>query len=160
MREKIGEIVLGDKAYLSDPCYGEHVCNEIINVIPGTYNVYITRCESLDIFYKGRVSSIFAIHKDYSKKYNKLSADDRENLWCSVDSGTCGIFDYDYFVSTRDDDDVDEEWYEKHIIGRMKDYLITDGKGAVSSSGVGDGTYPVYAEYDKNKAYSIRIKFL
>lgn len=156
MRKKVGIIHLGDKAYLSDPCYGHTCwCNTFIDTIEGQYRVYITR--SKDEF--GMVTNLVAIHEDYYKRNFKLPKNDCENIWCGVDSGTCGIFDYEYFRSTRGDNDVDDDWYQENVIG-MGLYNITDDKGVISCSGFGDGTYPVFAEYNKDKqAYAIRICF-
>ena len=53
----------------------------------------------------------------------------------------------------------DMEWYDKNVI-QMGDYNICDGLGAISSSGCGDGNYPVFAEYEGDSAFAIRIKFL
>ena len=160
MKRKIGEIEIGEYAFLSDPCYGKYSAhNSTIGTIKGVYNVFITRCESIDDFYKGRISNIYVIHKDYYKKDKTQPNDDKENLHCFVDSGTCGIFDAEYFEKFHTDDDVDDDWYEKFVIN-MDDYIITEGKGAISSSGIGDGCYKVYAKYDKGNAYAIRIKFL
>lgn len=159
-KKRIGTIELGEVAFLSDSCYGTNSkWNCTMGVVAGTYNVYITRAEHKDDFYKGRVSNLIAIHKDYYKKYKTLPTDDKEQLFCAVDSGTCGIFDGEYFGEFHSEDDVDEDWYEENVID-MDEFTITDGKGAISSSGCGDGLYKVYATYDKDKAFALRIKFL
>ena len=163
-KEKVGEIKLGNVAYLSDPCYDckpNSFYNCTIKTIPGDYLVYITRSESKDIWYKDRITSIMAIHKDYYPKFKKMPQDERELLFCAVDSGTCGIFDKEYYEQHHSSttSDIDEGWYEKFVI-EMNEYTTTDNKGAISSSGWGDGTYPVFAEYIGDKAFAIRIKFI
>lgn len=158
-KKRIGQIVLGETAFLSDSCYGTNTkWNCTMKVVSGKYNVYITRAEHKDELYKGRISNIIAIHSDYYRNHKTLPKDDRENLFCAVDSGTCGIYDGEYFAQYHSEDDVDDTWYNNII--NMDEYIITDGKGAVSSSGVGDGLYKVYASYDKDKAYALRINFL
>lgn len=164
-KEKVGVITLGKLAYLSDPCYDckpNNFYNCAIETIPGEYLVYITRSESKSIWLENRITSIMAIHKDYYPKFKAMPKNDREMLWCAVDSGTCGIFDKEYYEKhhSSTSNDIDEEWYDDFVCNRMDEYITTDGKGAISSSGLGDGRYPVFAEYSGNKAFAIRIKFL
>lgn len=160
MKKKIGEIELGDVAFLSDPCYGtECRGNTTINTIAGKYNVYITRSESKSIWCENRISSIMVVHKDFAPKYKKMPNDDREMLMCGVDSGTCGIFDYEYYKNFHNENDVNDEWYEKNVI-EMNEFKTTDNLGCLSRSGFGDGRYPVFAEYKSEKAFAIRIKFI
>lgn len=159
-KQKIGTIEMGEIAFLSDPCYGTITSwNCTMSMVQGKYNVYITRCESRDEFYKDRISSLVAIHSDYYKTNKTMPNDDKEQLVCAVDSGTCGIFDAEYFEQFHTENDVDDEWYEENVI-QMDEFTITDGKGAISSSGIGDGCYKVYAHYDKDKAYALRIKYM
>ena len=161
MKKKIGEIELGGKVYFSDPCYGTKVgfFENTLEVIPGKYNVYITRSESLNDFIRDRITNLFIVHKDYYKNFKKMPKGDKKSLSTAVDSGTCGIYDSNYFEKYHTENDVDDNWYDENVI-KMDDFKITDGKGAISSSGIGDGCYPVYAEYDKNKAFAIRINYL
>ena len=160
MKKKIGTITLTDLTFLSDPCYGtETWCNDVISTIPGEYNVFVTICESRNSWLKGRISSILAIHKDYTKSLKGMPKDNSEDIYCGVDSGTCGIFNAEYFEKFHDEQGVEDEWYDKNVI-QMDDYNICDGLGAISSSGCGDGNYPVFAEYKGDSAFAIRIKFL
>jgi hypothetical protein len=159
-KKLIGKIELGEVAFLSDSCYGTNSkWNCTMKVVPGIYNIYITRAEHKDDFYKGRISNLIAIHKDYYKKHKTLPTDDKEQLFCAVDSGTCGIYDGEYFSKYHTEDDVDDEWYENNVI-EMDEFTITDGKGAITSSGCGDGLYRVFASYDKENAFALRIKYL
>lgn len=158
MKKKIGTITLTDLTFLSDPCYGtETWCNDVIPTKAGEYNVYITRSESQTT--RGRISSIFAIHKDYTKFLKGMPTDDSKEITCCVDSGTCGIFNAEYFEQYHTEDSVDDAWYDTNVI-QMNEYKICDGLGAISSSGCGDGRYPVFAEYEGDDAFAIRIKFL
>ena len=158
MKKKIGTIELTDLTFLSDPCYGTEIwCNDVINTIPGAYDVFITRSESH--WARGRISSILAIHKDYRKKLKGMPKNDEEIIFCGGDSGTCGIFNAEYYEKYHTANDVDDDWYDKNVI-QMNEYTICDGLGAISSSGRGDGHYPVYAEYDADDAFAIRIRFI
>lgn len=158
-KHKIGTITLSEETFLSDPCYGYNLGgNAFIKTLKGEYNVFITRSESTDRFFTNRITSIMVVHNDF-KNFVKMPKNDKENLYCSVDSGTCGIFDYEYYKTNHSEKDVDDDWYDKFVINR-KDTIITDNKGAISSSGIGDGCYPVFAEYVGDKAYAIRICFL
>ena len=164
-KEKVGVITLGKITYLSDPCYDckpNNFYNCTIETIPGDYLVYVTRSESKSMGIENRITSIMAIHKDYYPKFKTMPKNDKENLYCCVDSGTCGIFDKEYYEKhhSSTSNDIDEEWYNDFVCNRMDEYITTDGKGAISSSGLGDGRYPVFAEYSGNKAFAIRIKFL
>ena len=160
-KEKVGVMTLGSVAYLSDPCYDcqpSGIYNCTIDTIPGEYLVYVTTSESIEN--KGLITSLLAVHKDFYPKYKKMPKDDREMLYCAVDSGTCGIFDKEYYEQhhSKTSTDIDEDWYEKFVIN-MVDYNITDNKGAISSTGVGDGYFPVFAEYSGERAFAIRILF-
>lgn len=159
-KQRIGTIEIGEIAFLSDPCYGTNTqWNCTMNMVQGKYYAYITRYEGKSEYLKDRIQSLIVVHSDYYKTDKTLPNDDKEELVCAVDSGTCGIFDGEYFEETHTTDDVDDEWYEENVI-QMDDFTITDGKGVISSSGCGDGIYKVFAHYDKDKAYALRIRFL
>lgn len=159
MKQRIGTIKLGDIAFLSDPCYGTmSKWNCTMEMVPGDYAVFITRTEAKMI--EGRISNIYVIHTDFYKKFKKRPSDDSEMLLCAVDSGTCGIFSAEYFEQFHNETDVDDDWYEENVI-KMDEFKITDEKGAISSSGLGDGLYPVFAEYTNGgRAFALRIKFI
>lgn len=157
-KENIGTITLGEIAFLSDPCYGTiSKWNCTMEMIPGDYFVFITRTMTQMI--QGSISSLYVVHKDFYKNFKKRPSDDHERLRCAVDSGTCGIFSAEYFEKFHDESGVDDDWYEENVI-KMDEFKITDGKGAISSTGLGDGLYPVFAEYKDGKAFALRIKYL
>lgn len=160
IRKKIGIIELGDTAYLSDPCYSTNcVHNCTIKTIPGKWYVFIRKSQSA--LGENRVSNLIAIHLDYYKEFKRNPMNDKENLYCCVDSGTCGIFDKNYFEKYHNEDGVDDKWYDDNIISNVyKDSFITDNLGVISSSGFGDGIYNVFAEYKNDRAFAIRINFI
>jgi hypothetical protein len=159
-KQRIGTIEIGEIAFLSDPCYGTiSRWNCTMSMVSGKYYAYITRFEGKSDYLKDRIQSLVIVHSEYYKTDKTLPNDDKEQLVCAVDSGTCGIFDGEYFAQFHTENDVDDDWYEKNVI-EMDEFTITDGKGVISSSGIGDGCYKVYAHYIKDKAYALRIRFL
>lgn len=160
MKKKIGIITLGEKAFLSDACYGT-ICkgNCTIDTIPGEYIAFITRSESKSPYIGGRISNLFVVHKDFYPTYKKMPKNDKEMLFCGVDSGTCGIYDEEYYRKYHTENEVDDDWYEKNVI-EMEEFNITDNLGVISRSGCGDGLYPVYADYKDGKAFALRVNFL
>ena len=159
-KKKIGTIRLSENTFLSDPCYGtESMGNDVIKTLPGEYDVFITRSQSKDIVYKGLVSSVIAVHKDYIKFFKGMPSDDKEDIFCAVDTACCGIFNGEYYEKTHTPTDVDEDWYQENVI-LMDDYKITEGLGVITSSAQSDGCYPVFAEYVGDEAFAIRIKYL
>lgn len=114
----------------SDPCYrsGEW-CADSFPAKNGLYRVYI--------YHKDKRNAVLEIiHQDYDTK--SVDWDDADSA-CAVDSGTFGFFDKVYY-DTYHDGELDEEWYNDNVVD-ADDYLITDGAGAWSSSGYGDGMY-------------------
>lgn len=157
-KENIGTIKIGDIAYLSDPDCGTYdKRNCTMEMVPGDYIVFITRTQSK--VFNGTISNIYAIHKDYYTNFKMRPKDDHEMLICDVCSSYCGIFDGNYFETYHDNTGVDDDWYEEKIQD-MPEYTLTDGFGAVCWSGIGCGTYKVYAEYTQGKAFALRINFL
>ena len=114
----------------SDPCYksGEW-CADSFPAKNGLYRVYIYHTEN-------RNAVLEIIHKDYDT--NSVDWDDADSA-CGVDSGTFGFFDKEYY-DNHHDGELDEEWYDKNVVN-SDDYLLTDGAGAWSTSGYGDGMY-------------------
>lgn len=114
----------------SDPCYYSGIwCADSFPAKNGLYRVYI--------YHKDKKNAVLEIiHQDYDTK--SVDWDDADSA-CAVDSGTFGFFDKVYY-DTYHDGELDEEWYNDNVVD-ADDYLITDGAGAWSSSGYGDGMY-------------------
>lgn len=114
----------------SDPCYrsGEW-CADSFPAKNGLYRVYIYHTDK-------RNAVLEIIHQDYDNK--SIDWDDADSA-CAVDSGTFGFFDKKYYDKYHDGE-LDEEWYNNNVVD-ADDYLLTDGAGAWSSSGYGDGMY-------------------
>ena len=219
-----GTITLGEVVKVSDPRYGDDTwCSgKLTDVLPGEYECSHALMDEGD--WGIRVSGIRVVHKDYLGTIPDIKMSEID---VGVDSGQCGIFDYDYYMQYHTAEDDDEEWYEricgltygkkKNInyipfeesefykpiykdltlggrdcielqeresrirllvemekarvqygntrVGSPMTYYFdantTDGKGYVSASGDGDGSYTcAIARNDDNKIVAIELIYL
>lgn len=162
-------INLSNEVVVSDPCYSRPTwCQTILqDVLPGRFIAQVN--EDPD---SGRCAEVLVIHEDYYQKRLDYSY----HGGCGVDSGQLGIFDAS---SYRDDayaagittpkvefmipnDQEGDAWYEK----MCKLTLSNDGFGAydagiVSSSGFGDGMYPLdVARNDQGQIVAMQVVFI
>ena len=98
--ELIGRFSLGNKVMVSDPCYGTDTwCQGVLeNVREGFWDAYIKITDEGN--WGKRVAELVAINLDYNDEYDGLTSEDINELQefeVGVDSGTAGIFDYDYY---------------------------------------------------------------
>lgn len=148
--EKCGEITLSSKTRVSDPCYKDMTtwCAATVKTLPGRYNCYY------QLTGENRVAALKVVHEDYDRpdlEINKYF----EDADIGVDSGTCGIHDFDYFETNA----PDEEWYDS-MCG-MDNAIILDGKSFTTRSGYGDGSYDLYAAINENgDIIALRIPFI
>ena len=166
-------INLGPEVYVTDPCYSVPTwCQtKLTNVLPGEWICTMIYDEKGG---SNRNAELYLVHKDYQGKNLLYDWD-----WLGdfgVDSGQAGVFDA---ASYRDDayaagittPEVDfnlpghdlegDAWYEK----MCKFTLANDGwgtyaAGAVSSSGYGDGMYPVYSAEVDGKVVALQLVFI
>lgn len=165
-----GEITLGKKVQVTDPCYDPDVwCTEVIeNMLPGKYNTFAT------IVNKGmlgrRVAELTIAHESVelsSLKFTKTVAGD-----IGVDSGNCGFFDCDKyreakeadikFVEEHGDDEIGpftSKWWSisdnlRALGGTLDDW------GVLSHSGYGDGGYDLYLAYDESGENVVAAKIV
>lgn len=156
------QIILSKNVRVSDPCYTDDVwCKtQLTNVLPGAYNWTVSFNDTSG--WGHRVSGITLIHESFD--------DDDSIEWqyhsdIGVDSGQAGIF---CETSYRNDEvapsittpDVNfmygeggegEAWYEKMCRFTLSSESFgAYDTGVVSSSGIGDGSYPLYVAYDDN----------
>ena len=109
-----GIITLNDKVMVSDPCYGLNTwCQGVVeNVLPGEYECKVGFSDE-DIFGM-RVADIEVVHKGYVSQFLDYRA---EAFEVGVDSGTAGIFDYEYYKKYHTDrnetEHVDDDWYDR-----------------------------------------------
>ena len=158
---------------VSDPCYSlDTWCQtKLSNVLPGKYNVDVDKSDLGD--WGVRVSSITVVHEDYVD-----DGDWEQHSECGVDSGQCGIFCMTGYrndelsksitTPTLDNpfvlpynDKGGDMWYEKmcHFTLCEPQWGLYD-TGVVSSSGIGDGQYPLDVMMDGDKIVGMRLEYL
>lgn len=161
-------IQLSSNVMVSDPCYSVPTwCQtQLDNVLAGKYYIDVQTDED-----DGRNYAIVAVHEDYVSQKKRWY----NHGEFGVDSGQAGIFDmasyrndevaesittpeYDFSIPRHEDGD---EWYIK----MCKLTLATENswgsydRGVVSSSGWGDGSYPLKVQKDKGKIVGICLDF-
>jgi len=138
---------------ITDPCYDKSVgCCGTAGAQSGKWNAFIT--EEHRSSWGNRVTSLVALHE---------SVEDVENIFMEpwlfldidvgVDSGQAGIFDDKYYRA-------DENFYEEcgsHTLSEKRAGTLK--YGAVSSSGLGDGSYVALALQKDGKNVGIKIDF-
>ena len=168
------QITLSENVMVSDPCYSlDTWCQTKLNgVLPGLYNVEVEKSDQGD--WGTRVSGITILHESITDDGISLEWEDHSE--CGVDSGQCGIF---CMTSYRNDevsegitspetdfvlpynDNEGDKWYEKMCMFTLsKDQFGLYDTGVVTSSGIGDGLYPMEVMMDKEKIVGIRITYL
>ena len=161
---------------VSDPCYTPDTwCQtKLTNVLPGRYNVEVEKSDQGD--WGTRVSGITILHESITDDGISLEWEDHSE--CGVDSGQCGIFcmtsyrndemsesittpDVNFNLGDYRKDDGGEKWYEKMCRFTLsEDQFGLYDTGVVSSSGIGDGLYPLEVMMDKEKIVGMRITYL
>jgi hypothetical protein len=167
-------IKLSEDVMVSDPCYslGTWCQTKLNNVLPGIYNVQVEKSDEGD--WGTRVSGITILHESITDDGISLEWEDHSGV--GVDSGQCGIF---CMTSYRNDeiaegittpvvdfnitgnDGEGDVWYLKMCKFTLsKEQFGLYDTGVVSSSGIGDGMYPMEVMLDKEKVVGIRITYL
>ena len=170
----MNQITLSENVMVSDPCYSlDTWCQtKLNNVLPGKYNVEVDKHDE-GTGWGVRVSSITVIHEDYTD-----NDDWEQHSECGVDSGQCGVFCMTGYrndelsksitTPTLDNpfvlpynDKGGDMWYEKmcHFTLCEPQWGMYD-TGVVSSSGIGDGQYPLDVMMDGDKIVGMRLEYL
>lgn len=158
------EIISG-KAHISDPCYSSDTwcAGSVDNMRNGVYHCYGILSE--DGAWGKRVAEISILHDNvFGSSDNK----DWEllDINVGVDSGQCGIFDYEYYMqhggADHNREDNSNEFYDKacDITLGTPGYGVFDNSSFVSSSGYGDGSYNAYKLMDDGKVVGIKVVFI
>ena len=150
----IGTIELSDKVFISDPCYNTDTwCTvRICNVIPGTYHCKIRMTGNC-------VKELIAVHESALQLKSRITWEYAGSA--GVDSGQMSIVDYDHFDKLNEVEKTKDNWYDKVCKITLKDNAgIADKHSAVCSSGYGDGSYPVYGNWIKDKLRAIKVVFI
>ena len=172
----MNQITLSENVMVSDPCYTPDTwCQtKLNNVLPGKYNVEVDKHDE-GTGWGVRVSSITILHENYPNDHDLIWEGHSE---CGVDSGQCGIFcmtsyrndemsesittpDVNFNLGDYRKDDGGEKWYEK-----MCRFTLSENQwglydtGVVTSSGIGDGLYPLLVAMDNDKIVGMRLEYL
>ena len=173
----MNQITLSENVMVSDPCYSPDTwCQtKLDNVLPGLYNVEVDRHDE-GTGWGVRVSGITILHESITDDGISLEWEDHSE--CGVDSGQCGIF---CMTSYRNEelsvgittppldnpfvlpynDKGGDMWYEKMCQFTLgKEQFGLYDTGVVSSSGIGDGLYPMDVMMDGDKIVGIRLEYL
>ena len=166
-------IKLSDTVMVSDPCYTVPTwCqHKLTGVLPGEY--LTTAMESDEGDWGDRIGLLVAVHKDYLDDCanNKLNWRAVKGAVIGVDSGQCGIFNFDEYrndsIFTEDANcgftvyDDGDNWYN-----HMCDMTLSENMwgaydtGVVSSSGYGDGSYRLLVAKAQGKIVGIGVDYL
>ena len=136
----IGKIYLSNNIIVSDPCYHSDLwCTKRLTISGGEYNCYMT-IKDCGAWGK-RIANVVI------KKVGYSNVSPKKLVGCvGVDSGQCGIYDLDYFISKDNDKDWNNvnSWYRGVCDETLAGDFYWDDKCIVTSSGYGDGGYDVY----------------
>lgn len=161
-----GKVIVGDPSYQDL----ESVC-VIDNVLKGTYNCYATKAD--EYLWGRRVVSLEIKHIDH------LDDSDYEEFdSIPVDSAKACISDFDFRIGKFSDEsrstwldglytllygyDIEGNiiFDEDTFTGEERRFAVVDNKAVVSSSGIGDGCYPVDVVWADDKIVCIKITYL
>jgi len=158
---KVGTFEIGSgEVVVSDPCYSLGTwCQGQVHAKNGNWIGSVVMSDEDD--WGIRVGKLIAKHEDHQ---NVEFSDNPSNIDAGVDSGQMSIFDFDHYNLGDEDEDSGEfgrgDWYDLVCRKTLKDQFGVLPGGVVSSSGVGDGSYPVFIEYEGEKAVAIKVEFL
>lgn len=147
-------IICSGAIRVADPCYGDDTwcMGTLKNAKNGTWNAYTRRKNEPG--WGVRNTHIVIVHE--SAVVSKVKLDQILEATIGVDSGQAGFFD-----STRNTSN-DKEYDE--VCGQTLETDLSAGvidRGAVSSSGIGDGSYHCrYAKDEKGEVIAAEIRFL
>lgn len=167
--EHIGTFNLGTKVMVSDPCYKLNTwCQGVLeNVKSGIWEAYLKMSD------KGtwgiRVAELITVNSEHYKEH-PIIMDEHQEFEVGVDSGTAGIFDYDYYCKYHNENTIDEDWYDTQIHHQFfpsydssdwQKSIFTEFNGVASMTGYGDGGYDCYvARNEEGEIVGIRIIYI
>lgn len=166
--KELGTIQLDNKIIVSDPCYDLYDRGpKTIDILPGTYTASV--CYADCNHWGKRVAYLSITHNEYQKLEQTNQLKYKELTGTGVDSGQMGIFDYNAFVDASEEEKIfgdPENFYGKCCeitLKKSQAGIVYDKNttiGVVSSSGWGDGYYPIYIAKENNQVIAVCIVFI
>lgn len=160
---KIGEIQLSNHVTVSDPCYesGIECASRLNNVKPGTYHCFMER----EYASYGHVKHLIVCHSEHLDVMDEYIYASEQEIEVAVDSGTCGIFDTEYYDEYHQDTESEKhmDWYRRFVLDDSHyadSFNFTDDAGVFTDSGYGDGEYQVYVYEVNDEIVRICIEFI
>ena len=154
-KQTIGKKHFGGTIDITDPCYDKNVwCRTTATVKDGEYSCVIWKAtESYKFEDKEHKYTLVGVIGIYLNGIIPTQKSMKEIDSIGVDAGLAGFF-------KNKPDYNDDEWKEFCDSIRKGNAWIKD-EGFFSSSGHGDGCYPVYAHYDANNEIdALEIRFM
>lgn len=152
MEKVIGTRMFGNRVDITDPCYDHEVwCRKNdVEIVPGEYECYVEIWDNSQTGGWGDRVAKIGIRRLGS------AAVTSENLGVvGVDAGLAGFFE-------NKRDFTDDEWREFcQFVDKDDEKAWLVAEGFFSSSGYGDGAYPVYAFSDSTgRVVALEIWFI
>lgn len=165
---------LGSKVVVSDPCYEIPTwCHAVVEgVLPGTYIGEINTSD--EGVWGTRVANLKAIHEDHHLTKHKIKWEQHPNT-IGVDSGQCGIFNFDQYRDDKQSESYDielmfsgdwsdkpgDDWYQRMCtLTNSEDSYGVTPDGIVSCTGFGDGAYTLMVGKVNDVIVAFEIEFI
>jgi hypothetical protein len=159
----LGTIAIASNAVrISDPCYdtGVHCQGVIKNVDNGAWRTTVFKSDEGS--WGNRCAVLMASSISISEPRVDSCKWEPTKIDVGVDSGQAGIYDQSAYKG-GEDDYGDGGWYDDNCQKTLSDMgagVLPDGRGVVSSSGYGDGSYTCSVIKQDGKVVAIKIDFL
>ena len=156
-------IKLGNKVLVSDPSYENGTwCTGIVeNVKEGNYITNVVYCEDSHPFFYNRVAELDTILEGVNKDFLNWEITEAD---IGVDSGQCGIYDYESvkdIIGTGESDEKDTFYGQAcQCTDVDEQYKELNGYGVVSRSGLGDGNYDLYIAKQDDQVVGIKVVYI
>jgi len=149
--------VSSGKLRVSDPSYDKNSWNSCVieDVKNGSWEVFMR----LDIT-ASRVAELIVFHKDTPSKFIRNDKWDELDVEIDVDSEQCGIFDELKYPDGKEETNQTESLFNKCSQITEADFGGVLDFGAVTSSGIGSGSYPCYTMEDREGVTAIKVVFI
>lgn len=169
---ELGKVALSNKVIITDPCYTlDTGCVKILHTVrPGDYIGYLALAdEEYGKYADGRIAEQYLVPD--GMKITDLDCSKFEPIGdIGVDSGTAGIFNYNFFADIRNQEsekkitwkEFHDKIYKKNHPGVDANWTagIVDGEGIVSSTGYGDGGYAIYGIIEDDEIVALNLVFM